>query len=137
MNLVLVKRLKEGMALLERETALIKEKREVFEKTLEYHLTSKKALETDLNITKSQLTDEALTEFKDTGKKKLLGGIGIREGSTINYDSKKALEFAKEKMMFLSLDKKAFEKVAGSLSLDFVTIGTKATVTFPKVVDCE
>ena len=73
-------------------------------------------------------------EYKETGDKKLLGGIGIRVSKKIDYDPAEALKFAKEKNMFLQLDKKAFEKVAGGLGLDFVKSKDIETVTYPKEI---
>lgn len=129
-----VKRLKDGLELLEIQTAKISKLKKEFELSIEGQVKIKKNLENEITIIKISLTAEALEEFKETGEKKLLGGIGIREGSTLSYPADKALEFAKEKGMFLSLDKKSFDKVAGDLGLPFVITGTKTTVTFPKVV---
>ncbi len=134
MNQTLVEDLKKAMQLLEDQAASIKIAREKFEDSLKGELIVKSDLEFTLGVIKNKLITEALEEFKKTGNKKLLGGIGIREGSTMTYDPEKALKFAKEKDMFLQLDKKAFEKVAPSLCLDFVFPSKKTTVTFPKVV---
>jgi hypothetical protein len=73
-------------------------------------------------------------EFEKTGNKKLFGGIGIQERKSIVYDEKKAFEFAKEKDMFLSLDKKSFETAAKSLNLDFVKEEKEIKVTIPKEI---
>ena len=134
MNERSIRELELSMELLETQTANIKDLREEFEETLKDLIEDKKDTEAVITNLKVELTLEALEEFKTTGEKKLLGGIGIREGSTLSYPADKALEFAKEKGMFLSLDKKSFDKVAGNLGLPFVTTGTKTTVTFPKVV---
>ena len=134
MNEGKVKELKESMELLETQTTNIKKLREGFEETLKELIADRKDTETALAGIKTVLTAEALEEFKESGEKKLYGGIGIRESPTLSYPADKALEFAKEKGMFLSLDKKSFDKVADSLGLDFVTTGKKTTVTFPKVV---
>jgi hypothetical protein len=129
-----IQQLKTNMELLEKQTADIKKAREEFELMIENQIVNKQNLENRILSIKSDLTTEALAEFKKTGIKKLLGGLGIQERATISYSPDKAFEFAKEKMLFLQLDKKAFEKVAGSLLLPFVTTGTKTIVTFPKVV---
>lgn len=83
---------------------------------------------------KHHVREAATDRFLETGEKKLFGGIGIREKKLIAYDEKKAFEFAKEKEMFLSFDKKAFEKAAPSLGLDFVELTTEPQVTFPKEI---
>ncbi len=134
MNEIKIRQLKTSMELLETQATYIKEAREKFELTLTDQISAKKTTEADILMFKADLEAEALEEFKKTGSKKLLGGIGIREGSVMTYYAKEALKFAKEKNMFLQLDKKAFEKVATSLNLDFVTTTPKTTVTFPKVV---
>ena len=36
--------------------------------------------------------------------------------------------------MCITLDKKAFEKIAKATDLDFVTLDEKITITFPKVI---
>lgn len=82
---------------------------------------------------KDSLSTEAMAEFeKDPTVKKLDFGIGIQERTAISYNYDEALKFAKGKDMFLALDKKAFEKVAPSLGLDFVNSDKKTIVTFPK-----
>lgn len=83
---------------------------------------------------KELIYSEALEEYNETGKKKLSGGVGIRVSSRLDYDKDKALDFAKEKDMFLALDAKGFEAAAASLKLDFVDVVTVETVTFPKEV---
>lgn len=86
---------------------------------------------------KSVISELAIDEFKASGSKKLFGGIGIRETTRISYDEKEAFGFAREKDMFLSLDKKAFEKAAESLGLDFVKIEKVPQATFPKEIVIE
>lgn len=92
------------------------------------------AADANIRREKAEIQPWALEQFEKTGEKNLLGGIGIRETSTIEYNADAALKFAKEKDMFLALDKKAFEKAAPALGVDFVTVGKKVTVTFPKEV---
>lgn len=84
---------------------------------------------------KKIIEEKILEEFKkDKTVKKFYGGLGVQERKAITYDSKVALDWAKEKDMFLLLDKKSFEKVAESLNLDFVTSDTNDIVTFPKKI---
>jgi len=94
----------------------------------------KKEVSREIDEIKGVLTLQGLETYQATGNKKLDGGLGIRVSSVLEYDQAKALEFAKEKNMFLQLDSKAFEKVAGSLGLDFVTTKDKITVTYPKEI---
>lgn len=87
-----------------------------------------------ISTLKANIADAAVAEFKATGEKQLFGGIGIQERKTIEYDEAKALAFAREKDMFLVLDKKGFEKAAPSLGLDFMTTRTYVIATFPKEI---
>ena len=98
--------------------------------TIDYIKTQKEEL---INL-KKNLTEEALKEYEETEKKKLSGGLGVRVTKTIDYDTSKALDWAKEKDMCITLDKKAFEKIAKATDLDFVTLDEKITITFPKVI---
>lgn len=95
-----------------------------------------KALESDILEKKEVITEQALNEFRKTGKKKLLGGIGIRVTSKYQYDEKLAFEWAKSTGTCLLLDKKQFEKV-GPVMVDFGKTITTDTVTFPKVLKLE
>jgi len=113
---------------------LIALKKEEFEKSISDLVDQQLPLVNRLGELKTGIDTTALALFGETGDKKLYGGIGIRETKTLSYDKEKALDFAKEKNMFLALDKKAFDKVAVSLNLDFVESGTVAKVTFPKVI---
>lgn len=83
---------------------------------------------------KEKIKPKAIEEFGKTKKKKLTGGIGIREMKTIEYDMQKAFNWCKEKDMFLKINEKAFESAAPNLGLDFVKLGKKITVTFPQEV---
>ena len=86
---------------------------------------------------KEELKLEAEAEFNTTGLKKLLGGVGIRVGSSLGYEPDKALSWAKEHQLCLKLDVKEFEAIAKTQDLDFVTKEDKVTVTFPKEIKLE
>ena len=85
---------------------------------------------------KNQISEEAKIEFKDTGEKTLLGGIGIRVGTELIYAPESALEWAKQHNIALQLDKKSFETIAktNSTEMDFLERKEKIVVTFPKVI---
>ena len=83
------------------------------------------------NTAKEQVVACAEALYKETGNKKLPGGIGIRIPKVLKYELDKALEWCSSKGMFLSLDKKAFEKAAGDLDLPFVSQSDGLSVTFP------
>jgi len=116
---------------------LIAIKKEEFEKSISDLVDQQIPFVNRLGELKTEIDRTAITLFEETGIKKLYGGIGIRETKTLSYDNEKALNFAKEKNMFLALDKKAFDKVAVSLNLDFVESGTVSKVTYPKVIKLE
>ena len=71
-----------------------------------------KELASEVDAGKDLIRPLAESEYRTTGSKKLWGGIGIREKTTIEYDAAVATEFAREKDMFLTLDAKAFETAA-------------------------
>lgn len=122
----------EQESLLDKTITEIKSKREEFEKTLQTLLAIKAEQETKIAELKLPIIEEAKKEFKETGLKKLYGGIGIKENSVLTYDLVKASDWAKEKQMFIVFDQKAFEKAAMNLNLDWVTSSKEPTVTFPK-----
>lgn len=94
-----------------------------------------KTLSTQIDELKESIKPEAIAEFKEINKKKLTGGIGIRETDETTYDEAKAFTWAKSKDLFIMLDKKAFEKSAPSLGLDFVKTEKKTSVTFPSTIE--
>ena len=132
-----VKDLKEHLELLEVQANKIKKLKDEFVESVKNEVLIKSGYELHIADLKYELTTEALAEFEESGNKKLYGGIGIKQMKTLSYPADKALKFAKEKDMFLTLDKKAFDKVAVSLNLDFVESGTENKVTFPKVIKLE
>ena len=85
----------------------------------------------------SDLTIEGLQEFEETQKKKLTGGLGIREMQVLDYEESKAFEWAKVHEMCLKLDRTAFEKIAKAQPLDLVKYGTKKIVTFPAKIQLD
>lgn len=106
------------------------EKENHFEERLSQIEIKKKAL-SDL---KQKISEEARAEFKETGSKKLEGGIGIRETTVLNYDKDTAFKWAKEHELCLSLDSKSFEKLALSQNIEFVEKNTEVKVTFPEKI---
>jgi len=114
----------------------IKNLKKEFEDSISDKVTTLKEKENLLTLIKEEITEEALEEFHENGKKSknLTGGIGIQERTTISYDEEEALEFAKEKDLFLMLDKKAFEKAVPNLNLSWVSVDKYERVTFPKEI---
>ena len=94
-------------------------------------------LKEKLDIEKKNIEEQILKEFKETGNKKFIGGIGVQERKIIEYDEIEVFKWALDKKMFLSLDKKAFEKVAENIGAPTVVIGKKTIATFPKEIVLE
>lgn len=89
------------------------------------------------NEMKEKVKIEAIEEFEKTGQKKLIGGIGIRVLSKLNYSESEAITWADTNMPIAIkrvLDKKQFETFAKSTELDFVEKEEKVSVTFPKEI---
>ncbi len=94
-------------------------------------------LKTKQEDIKATLWDQAEREFEETKQKKLLGGIGIRILSKLNYSEDIARGWAEENMPIAVrkvLDKKQFETFAKENELDFVKKEEKVSVTFPKEI---
>ena len=83
---------------------------------------------------RSDVKDLAEKEFKETGVKKLFGGIGIRELTKMEYDSDEALKWAKSHSLCLKLDDKSFKQIAKTQEIDFVKTTKEVIVTFPKEI---
>ena len=86
---------------------------------------------------KATLWDQAEREFEETKQKKLLGGIGIRVLTKLNYEEGEAMIWAGLNMPVAIkkvLDKKQFESFAKTNDLDFVKKEEKVSVTFPSEI---
>jgi hypothetical protein len=114
--------------------AILNRKREEFDAENRELIDQLSLAKEELNEVIADVRNDAVFEFAETGKKKLFGGIGIREKTVIKYEEAEALKWAKEKDMFIRLDKKSFENAVPGLSLDFVKIEKDIQVTFPKEV---
>lgn len=121
---------------LSQKKAALKLKKDNFNKSIEIDNESIELLQSKETLYKQGIEVEALAEFKETGNKKLLGGIKVQEKTNviISYKPEDALKFAKEKNMFLMYDKKGLDKAIPSLGvLPWVTTKTEKfeKVTFP------
>ncbi len=105
-----------------------------FEETHKALFDSQAEVREVISECKEVLTENALAGFAADGEKKRLGGVGIRVSKQLLYDGDLALSWAKEKDLFLQLDRKAFENVAKTGELDFVKIEEVPKVTFPKQI---
>ena len=115
----------------------LKFKRDEFAEIISAQTVKSTNLTRQIDDLKIELTEEAKNDYiADPNKNKTRdGGLKIQSSISYYYDAIKALAFAKEKDMFLTLDKKAFEKSMKSLNLDFVSSSPVVKVTFPKVIE--
>ncbi len=82
-----------------------------------------------VNDTEDELRGLTLKAYAETGNKAPAVGVGIREVTKLDYDPKVALTYAKEHLLFLQLNKKAFEKFAKDEEPDFVVISQQPQAT--------
>ena len=79
----------------------------------------------------------ALDQYKQTGEKTLDHGVKIMVRKTLEYDQAAALNWAKDHGLALSLDKRAFEKIAKAQELEIVEYGEKAVAAIPQEIKIE
>ena len=75
------------------------------------------------------LREMALQTYASTQDKQVAPGIGIRVRTVLNYESKDAMEWAVKHELALKLDPSAFEKIAKTSNLSFVTITEEPQAT--------
>jgi len=133
-------RYKELTESLEEKKAEIKAKKDELEKQIAPLKDELSKISDDVSKEASEIEDIVTKLFEATGDKKFYGGFGVQNRKEIKYDESEAFEWAKEKGMFLQLDKKSFEKAAPTMEKDLngiVEVKKKVKVTFPKVVKLE
>lgn len=98
-------------------------------------------IDNTLILDRVKLTTEAMREAEDklreltllayskTGNKAPASGVGIRVKTILSYLVKEAMEWAMEHKLALKLDSSAFEKIAKTSNLPFVTITEEPTAT--------
>lgn len=70
----------------------------------------------------SMLRELTLQVYTETGNKAPAPGVGIREVTKLEYDTKVAFDWAVEHTMALKLDTSAFEKIAKASPPNFVRV---------------
>lgn len=108
---------------------VVKAKYAEFERANAELLDSKRVVAERLSEAEAELRAAILALYKITGDKKPAQGCGVRVGLRLVYDAAKALEWAKEHGLALSLDKKSFEAIAATQQLEFVSNETSLTAT--------
>jgi len=76
-----------------------------------------------------KLRELTLQAFAETGSKSPASGVGIRIKTILNYLSSDAMDWAMEHKLALKLDSSAFEKIAKTNNLPFVTISEEPQAT--------
>lgn len=79
--------------------------------------------------------EKALEEYSKTGNKKLQYGLGIRVLTKLEYDEERALKWAFAHNLCLTLDTKAFERIAKTQQIEFVKSVETPTATFPSKLE--
>ena len=134
MNEEKLKILKQSMEEEQKINEELKQKQEMFEEENKNLFESRNKLRETISECKAVLKENAEVGYLKDGLKSRMGGIGIRVSIIPVYDEKQALQWAKEKNLFLQLDSRAFEKVAKTGEIEFVKLEEKITVTFPKQI---
>lgn len=75
------------------------------------------------------LRELTLAVYQETGEKKPAEGVGVREITKLEYEVPLAQAWAVEHRIALQLDRKAFEAIAKTTPLDFVTSRVEAQAT--------
>lgn len=75
-----------------------------------------------LDDEENELRDRTLKAYAETGDKAPAEGVGIREVTKLEYDTKVAFDWAVEHTMAIKLDVSAFEKIAKVSPPNFVTV---------------
>jgi len=104
---------------------------------LDTALEKQKKLKKDIKSKENEIRDSLVEEYNNTGNTKMPGGFYITKKKVVEYDNSKALEWARQSGTCLNLDKKAFEKVAPELGLDFVEVKYDPKATIPKQINIE
>ena len=70
----------------------------------------------------AKLRELVLQSYRDTLEKAPAPGVSVKVLQTLDYNPQDALNWALQHHIALTLDKKAFENIAKTTPLDFVTI---------------
>lgn len=132
-----VKNYKDILDLIEIQEENLASMKTAYEESIKPIVEGLKTLKEKLEVERIIIEEATIKEFKETGNKKFVGGIGVQERRTLEYNEQEVFNWALDKKMFLSLDKKAFEKVAESINAPTVVVGKKTLVTFPKKIVLE
>jgi len=111
------------------------EKKKVLEKENSTLLADITASSVDIDVARAAIKALAEDEYNLTKNKQLIGGLGIRIMTALKYDPEKALVWAKNHDMCLTLNKRDFDKIAKIQEIDFVSKIENVVVTFPPKIE--
>ena len=80
-------------------------------------------------VEETKLRELTIKAYNETGSKSPVDGVGIREITKLEYDTKVALDWATHHEIALKLDVSAFEKIAKANKMSFVTVTTELQAT--------
>lgn len=129
--------LKNKIELKEKLEEYLKQKKQEFENSVKDLKEEIKQISENIDIMFESIDEEVLFDHKKTKETKYFGGFKIKNYKSVTYDFDVAFNWAKEKDMFLTLDKKAFDKACESLNLEFIKIDTNPKVIHPKIIKLE
>lgn len=112
--------------------SFISDRKKEFEASVAEKKEEQSRLAEEIEKAKEEVEPIIIEVFNDLKQKKFPGGFGVQERTYVQYELEEAFNWAKEAKLCLSLDTKAFEKVAPSLELPFVKTGKNPCVTYPK-----
>jgi hypothetical protein len=114
--------------------------KQMFEESNEALITNLHNTQAKLGELESGLRETAVEYYGHTGTKKMVGGIGIKVMTKLDYNPDKAFEWAKEHGLALQLDKRSFETIAKTQEIkigDEVLVRKREvpTATLPSNID--
>ena len=81
------------------------------------------------DLAEIKLREMTIQSYVETGNKAPEVGVGIRVKTCLNYNGQEAMDWALEHKLALKLDSSAFEKIAKTNNLPFVTITEEPQAT--------
>lgn len=94
-------------------------------------------LQTEMEMLRKDITEAGKELYARVGNKQLPGGLRVRLLTEFEYEDEDALAWCKKHEMFLSFDKKAFEKFlrdTPAVEVNFVTFISEIQVTIPSEI---
>jgi hypothetical protein len=124
-------RLREEQAHMKERLAVLQEE---FNRDNDELIQTVKLTATTIDEVESSIRQDAVEQFKANGTKSFDCGVAIKMFTILNYEKDRALAWAKEHLIALSLDKTAFEKIVKAdekSKPDFVEIIEEPRATIP------